>query len=134
MVSWKSKKIARVCRSVKAAETRALDEGLDEAVHLARIIKEIYDGEINLKTPSQIPVEACTDNKSLWENIFNTRQCEEKLLRNTIAGIKELLELKMVNKVTWVPTKDQLADCLTKKTKADWLLNAIEKNTLLKEI
>ena len=134
VVSWKSKKIARVCRSIKAAETRALDEGLDEAVHLARIIKEIYDGKINLKAPSQIPVEACTDNKSLWENIFNTRQCEEKLLRNTIAGIKELLELKMVNRVTWVPTKDQLADCLTKKTKADWLLNAIEKNTLLKEI
>ena len=48
VVSWKSKQIVRVCRSVKAAETRALEEELGEAVYLARIIQEIYEGEINL--------------------------------------------------------------------------------------
>ena len=64
---WKTKKIARVCRSVKGAETRALESGLDEAVHFARIVREIYDGKVNLKQPKQIDVNALTDNKGLWE-------------------------------------------------------------------
>ena len=46
--SWKTKKIARICRSVKGAETRALENGLDEAIHFARMVKEIYEGEVNL--------------------------------------------------------------------------------------
>ena len=64
VVSWKTRKISRVCRSVKAAETRALEEGIDEAVSTARLISEIYTGRVNLKNPNQIPVEAVTDCKS----------------------------------------------------------------------
>ena len=77
VVSWKTRKISRVCRSVKAAETRALEEGIDEAVSTARLISEIYTGRVNLKNPNQIPVEAVTDCKSLWESLHNTKQCEE---------------------------------------------------------
>ena len=133
VISWKTKKIQRVCRSVKAAETRALDDGLDEAVNVARIVKEIYTGTIDLKCPDQLPVVAMTDSKSVWENVYNSRQCEEKILRNTIAAIKELVENGMVEAVNWVPTDKQLADCLTKKgsqSKADWLLNVMFSNSL----
>ena len=82
-----------------------------------------------------MPVAAKTDSKSLWESLHNSRQCEEKMLRNTIAGIKELLELQMVDTVDWVPTDYQLADCLTKKgtvMKADWLLGVADSNSLEK--
>ena len=65
---------------------------------------EIYSGKVNLKDPKQIPVEAVTDSKSLWEALHNSRQCEEKILRNSIAGIKEFMQLKMVDDVTWVLT------------------------------
>ena len=131
IASWKTKKIARVCRSVKAAETRALEDAIDEAVNTARLIKEIYSGIIDLKNPAQIPVEAVTDCKSLWESIHNSKQCEEKILRNSIAGIKELISLDMVKSVKWVPTDQQLADCMTKKgKKADWLLNVASTNEL----
>ena len=131
IASWKTKKIARVCRSVKGAETRALEDALDEAVNTARLIKEIYSGQIDLKNPEQIPVEAITDCKSLWESINNTKQCEEKLLRSSIAGIKELISLDMLKSVSWVPTDLQLADCMTKKGKnADWLLNVASNNIL----
>ena len=131
IASWKTKKIGRVCRSVKGAETRALEEAIDEAVHTARIVNEIYIGKIDLKNPAQIPVEALTDSKSLWESVHNTRQCEEKLLRNSIAGIKEMMELGMVKSIEWVPTDKQLADCMTKKgKKAEWLLRVASENTL----
>ena len=133
IASWKTRKIPRVCRSVKSAETRALEDGIDEAVHTARLIHEIYAGSIDLKNPQQIPVFAYTDSKSLWENINNTKQCEEKLLRNTIAGIKEMIEFGMVKSVGWVPTEHQLADCMTKsglKKKAEWLLEVASTNRL----
>ena len=122
-----------MCRSVKTAETRVLDEGLDEAVHIARIIKEIYNGNINLRQPDQLPVIAKTDSKSVWENLHNTRQCEERILRNTIAGIKELMEMSIVKEVDWVPTNLQLADCLTKSclpAKSETLLKVIHTNHL----
>ena len=131
LASWKTKKIGRVCRSVKSAETRALEEAVDDGVNIARLISEIYKGRINLKEPDQIPVTAFTDSKSLWESLHNTRQCEEKLLRNSIAGLKELIALKMMVDVLWVPTTKQLADCMTKHAKdSDWLLKVARTNTL----
>ena len=115
LFSWKTKKITRICRSVKAAETRALENGLDEAIHFARMISEIYLGHVSLKDPAQIDIEAITDNKSLWENLHNSRQCEEKLLRNSIALIKEMMDRSEVRKVEWIDTNGVLADSLTKK-------------------
>ena len=73
IVSWRVKKIPRVCRSVRSAETRALEDGLDEAVHTARLVFETYTGGVNLKKPQQIPVIAKT------ESVHNSRQCEEKM-------------------------------------------------------
>ena len=90
--SWKTKKIARICRSVKGAETRALESGLDEAVSFARMVKEIYSGEVDLRQPKQINVKAFTDNKGLWENLHNSRQCEEKLLQNSVELMKEMMD------------------------------------------
>ena len=131
LASWKTKKIGRVCRSVKSAETRALEEAVDDGVNIARLISEVYTGRVNLKEPEQIPVHAFTDSKSLWESLHNTRQCEEKLLRNSIASMKELIDLKMMEDVLWVPTSLQLADCMTKSAKnSDWLLRVARTNTL----
>ena len=90
--SWKTKKIARVCRSFKEAETRALESGLDEAVHYARMVEEIYSGKVDLKHPKQINVKALTDNMGLWENLHNTRPCEETLLQNSVALMKEMID------------------------------------------
>ena len=131
VASWKTKKIARVCRSVKSAETRALEEAIDDAVNIARLIAEVYNGKVNLKDPAQLPVEGFTDSKSLWESLHNTRQCEEKLLRNSIAGLKELMDMKMIEEVHWVPTNRQLADCMTKRGQTSgWLLRVGNYNRL----
>ena len=132
--SWKTKKISRVCRSVKGAETRALENGLDEAIHFARMVTEIYEGGVNLKNPKQIEVIALTDNKGLWENLNNTRQCEEKMLRNSIALMKEMIEKGEVKFVKWVETGDMLADVLTKKNGSSfWIQDVLKRNVLLKQ-
>ena len=131
LISWKTRKLTRICRSAKAAETLALEEAVDDAVNTARLLREIYEGKIDFKSPSQLPVTCATDNKSLWENIHNSRQCEEKLLRNSIASLKQLIDFKMIEDVLWVPTNEQLADCLTKKgNNAKWLLSVASNNRL----
>ena len=129
--SCKTKKISRICRSVKGAETRALENGLDEAVHFARMLHEIYEGEVNLKQPKQIEVNALTDNKGLWENLNNTRQCDEKLLRNSIALIKQMVENREVKRVDWIETGGMLADALTKLGgNGRWFKDVISRNNL----
>ena len=129
--SWKTKKIVRICRSVKGAETRALENGLDEAVHYARMVHEIYSCKTNLKRPQQIEVEAKTDNKSLWESLHNTRQCEEKLLRNSIALMKEMMDSNEVKNIDWVETGEMLADTLTKRGgNSSWIRAVISENIL----
>ena len=75
--------------------------------HFICVLKEIYVGSIDLRKPKQIPVFAKTDSKSLWESLNNTRQCEEKLMRSTIAGIKELVDLGYVSSIDWVSTENE---------------------------
>ena len=41
VIAWKTKKIPRICRSAKAAETRALDNAIDDAINISRIINKI---------------------------------------------------------------------------------------------
>ena len=75
---------------------------------------------------------AFVDSKSLWESLHSTRQFEEKLLRNSIAGMKELMQCGAVEKIQWVSTDKQLADCMTKKGKnASQLLDIARENQSL---
>ena len=91
----------------------------------------MYSGLVDLKKPNQVEVNALTDNKGLWENIYNTRQCDEKLLQNSVALIKQMIEVKEVNKIDWVETSGMLADTLTKQgVSGSWIKEVISRNIL----
>ena len=56
------------------------------------------------------------------------------MLQSTIASIKELLMIKMIERIQWVPTHKELADGLTKKgRRSDWLMTVLKSNTLKSE-
>ena len=67
---WKSKTIPTVCKSAKAAETRAADKALDDSIFCARTICEIYTG---CRGKNQIPVTILTDSKSLLDSVDSTK-------------------------------------------------------------
>ena len=72
-----------------------------------------------------------TDSKSLWESLHSTKQCEEKLLRNTVAHMKDMIEVGLVTDIILVSTDNQLADCMTKKgNKSANLLSVIQHNKI----
>ena len=127
-LNWKSKTIQQVCKSVKSAETRSLEQGLEDSIYTSRIISEIMTG----KPGKHIPVEHRIDSKTLLDSIVSTKPIEEKSTRHLLAWIKQQKdEYHYISKINWIPNQQMLADVLTKKgVKADPLLSAVELGRL----
>jgi hypothetical protein len=124
---WKSKTIQQVCKSVKTAENRSLERGMEDSIFLARIIQEIYSCK------EQISVEVNIDSKTLYDSLNSTKQIDEKTIRHLIAWIKQQKdEEKTVERIIWVSTDNQIADIFTKKgVKTDAILRVVTKGNLL---
>ena len=115
-------------KSTLAAETLALVDGLDTAIYLGHILSEL----LGKTTKNIISVECFIDNKSLFDNIHSTKLVSEKRLRIDIAVIKQMLERKEIDSVTWVDASHQLSDCLTKRgASCEKLLQVFKTGSLL---
>ena len=127
-LSWKSKTIQQVCKSVKSAETRSLEQGLEDSIYTSRIISEIMTGKI----ASKLSVEHRIDSKTLYDSIISTKPIEEKTTRHLLAWIKQQKdELKNVSRIDWISNNHMLADILTKKgVNADLLLAAVTRGKI----
>ena len=128
-IVWKSKTIQQTCKSVKTAETRSLDLGMEDCIFLSRMISELYTGKVD---PSKhIPVEMKIDSKTLYDSIESSKQIEEKSTRHILAWIKEQIESRSVNEISWVCSQEMLADVFTKRNaKPDNLLFAITNGNI----
>lgn len=111
-ICWQSKRIRRVVRSTLAGETLALADGIDNAIFLATLFSELTTGETKRHI---LPVVCVTDNYSLVDALKSTKSVTEKRLRLEISSIKELIQAQRIQRILWSTTKEQLADCLTKK-------------------
>ena len=105
LIAWQSCKLKRIARSTLAAECIALIEGADCAILSHKIL--FYPRASNLE------VKIFTDNASLVEAVYSTKQVNEKKLRLDIAYIKELCRFHKIQ-IAWISTAMQLADPLTK--------------------
>ena len=108
-LEWKSGKLKRKVHSTLGAETQALNNGLDAALGLKLLLKEIYDGKLDLQ------VTALTDNKSARDAVYSESEVTERILRGDIAIIKEMIETQKVREIKWIVGDVMLADLLTKR-------------------
>lgn len=90
----------------------ALADGIDSAVFLATLYSEITTGGC---LANNLPILCVTDNHSLFDALKSTKSVTEKRLRLEISSVKELIHSGTVQQILWSATKEQLADCLTKK-------------------
>ena len=128
-IAWKSKTIQQVCKSVKSAETRSLERGMEDAIYLARMVQEIHTGVVSEK---QIPVEMKIDSKTLYDSLNSSRQVDEKTIRHLVSWIKQQKENNTVRSIDWVSSEKQLADVFTKKNaKTDQILSIVTDGNLL---
>ena len=123
LLLWSANKIKRIVDSTLEAECLSLLSGLKEAIYLREVIEEIF----NLKD-KEIPVKAIVDNKSTVEAIHSTAPVEDKKLRRDVARIKQMMNLKEIRSVSWCPGKEQLADCMTKRTASSFNLMQVLKS------
>merc|ERR1711984_64939 len=104
---WKAGVIRKVCLSPKAAETRSLMRVVDDTMCLAR--------QISILLNTEIEVRLFTDSRPLLESIGSSRQVEEKTLRQSIASLKQNLEDAEVQRFSWIPGNQIVADVFTKQ-------------------
>ena len=108
-VQWQSKKVRRVVRSTLAAESLAQLDAADASFLIKSLPVELLQC-----SSDKIKIESITDNKSLFETLYSTKTTEDKRLRVDIAALRERLGNGEIDKIHWVETSYQNADCLTK--------------------
>ena len=108
---WKSKSITRTCESSKAAETRACGTCVGDSVYSAERIEKMLHGE----SKKRIKVELHTDSEPLIESIKSTKRVEDKSLSNVMEKLKEEMMLENVSQYSYISTRDNAADILTKR-------------------
>ena len=127
-IAWKSKTIQQVCKSVKSAETRSLELGMEDSIYIAYTFHEIYTAKVHA---DQIPVEMKIDSKTLKDSIESTKQVDEKTIRHIVAWIKQQKDKRAVKEIDWVASEEMLADVLTKKNvRTEDILQVVMKGNL----
>ena len=61
-----------------------------------------------------LKVNAYSDSRSLVENIYSTKIQKDKGLRVEIPCLRSPIDVGSVNRLYWVPSDKEVADCLTK--------------------
>ena len=84
---------------------------MDDAIYAARQVETLYFGDYKRR----IKVRLFTDSEPTLELIASSKQVERKTLRPTIVDLKERLVDKDIFSYSWLPTKDMLADVMTKE-------------------
>ena len=68
LISWQSKRIKHIVRSTSAAETIAMMDGVESAIYIYVLLKELHP-QLN-----NIPIEIYADNK-LLHDALQSQKC-----------------------------------------------------------
>ena len=123
-IAWQSKRIKRVVKSTLAAETLSLVEGAEASFWMKSVLNELTGN-------TDFDIECRSDSQSLCNAVRTSTAIADKRLRVDIAILREMLLNGELRKVVWVPTTEQLADCMTKKGRSSSnLLQVFSSNKL----
>ena len=68
-LSWRSRKVKQVVKSILSAETLALDEFAIQSFYLKQLLAKIID-----LSAEELEIMIYTDNPSLFESAYSTKQ------------------------------------------------------------
>jgi hypothetical protein len=122
LVGFRGAKSKRVANSTSAAETLAMNQGVEFAVHIQTWFAELENPTMtarqmtNLPSVSLLPLEACTDCNDLYENVMNPAQPNLTNLSMTLhmMALRSDRESGRIRAWIWIDTNDMLANALTK--------------------
>jgi hypothetical protein len=122
LVGFRGAKSKRVANSTSAAETLAMNQGVEFAVHFQTWIAELENPTmkprelVSLPTGDLIPLEACADCHDLYDNLLNPAQPNLTNLSMTLhmMALRADKESGRIRAWIWLDTQDMLANALTK--------------------
>ena len=111
-IAWSSNKVKRVVHSVFGAETLGCVDGAGAAINIRQQLSDILYSNPRSQV---IPIIGLVDSRQLSDHIISTSQCQDKRIRLDIAELQECVSNGEIERISWVPTFEMLADSLTKK-------------------
>ena len=84
-----------------------------DGIHAASLFQNLLAEVLVLN----IPILPVSDNASLINAVYSSKTVTDKRLRVDLGYLKSFIDEKNMEKMIWVPSKLQLADCLTKNSK-----------------
>ena len=109
-LAWQSQRVKRTVKSTQAAETLAMVDAAEASLYYQSFLQEV----LHASQKSIFPIQCKTDNASLHASVHSNTQILDKRLRIETAILREMLAKGEIVSLSWVPTKYQLADSLTK--------------------
>ena len=70
---------------------------------------------LHIEDSSKLPIVCKTDNSGMYDCTHSSTQILDKRLRIEMAILREMVNRKEIDNITWVPSDHQIADCLTKR-------------------
>ena len=129
---WKSKVIEKVAEDIKSAETLSLETAVDDAIHLADMINEIFNASDSSRSEDmRIPLIINDDSKSLIDSLYSTKKVKKKTMRVVISSLQQHMKTGRIKQINHVNSKQQLADVFTKKgVSTDFILDTVTSGVL----
>lgn len=122
ILHWSSTKCKRVTRSVLAAELYAMSAGFD----MASCLKSTIEAVLKLK----LPMEICTDSKSIYDCLVKLGTTQEKRLMVDLMCLRQSYERREITDIQWIDGNSNPADAMTKSKPNAALKELIDTNKL----
>ena len=122
-IAWQSRKVRRVVKSTIAAESLAALDAAEMTVFLVSVLKDILKND-------RCDSHVVCDNRSLVDSVYSSTNLEDRCLLLDVSVLRDMIEKQLLTGVHWVPSDNQLADCLTKQGAADHKLLNVLNNKL----
>ena len=108
-IAWQSRRVRRVVKSTVAAECLAAIESAENVVLISAALKSIMKNFV-----CSINTFVYCDNKNLVNAVYSSTKVEDQRLQIDICVLRDMVLNHELSKICWVPTKYQIANCLTK--------------------
>ena len=118
ILSWKSFKLPRVCRSSLSAESQAMAGALEEVLMVKTFLKMLMNPGLNVQGAQEsldMPCAIITDCKALYDTIRreNIQSSLDKRVAIEVLVIRDMMKQLRAD-LRWVSSERQFADGLTK--------------------
>ena len=122
-IAWQSRRVRRVVKSTVAAECLAAIEAAENVVLISTALKSILSNQ-----KCCIKCLIYCDNKNLVNAVYSSTKVEDQRLQIDICVLRGMIDNGELSKFCWVPTKLQIANCLTKQGASVYdMLNILNK-------